>query len=91
MIKCMNQCWREPCISTRLAMQMAQLDFLALALGQHPMLLGREGHLGSQAAVLLARELHCSSGSGGVQGQAGESELKSMVLEAPFPQILPLL
>lgn len=78
-------------------MQMAQLDFLALALGQHPMLLGRKRKhfgkssiLGSQTAVYLARELHCSSGSGGIPGQAGESELKSMGLETAFPQNLPL-
>lgn len=42
-----------------------------------------EGILGSRAAAHLTEVLHCSSGSGRIRGQAGESELASVGLEAP--------
>ena len=69
-----------------------QLGCLAPVLCQHPMPLGIfwRGFWEARQLPIWHRELHCSSGSGGILGWAGESELDSMGLEVPAAPALNL-
>lgn len=91
-MKYMSQSWLEPGINTRLAAQMpAGLSGSSPVPTSHAPGHILEGILGSQAAAHLTHtELHRSSGSGGILGRAGESELDSVELEAPAAPALTL-
>lgn len=83
-MKCMNQRWLEPGLSGRLAMQMTQLGFLALTVGQHPTPLGTGGHFGKSNSCLPGKgvpPLLQVSGS----PRVGVSQLGPLGLEASHP------
>ena len=83
-MKYMSQSWLEPGINTRLAAQIpAGLSGSSPVPTYHASGHILEGILGSQAAAHLTHtELHCSSGSGGILGRAGESELERQICDS---------